>query len=359
MPQAFGKPGVSIGFQNAARRAKVDFHRSRQSKDSAMGKIVFSTDQFAGQLDDAHRFALWRDLYAAQYGLLDAARAEDRPFAAHLEFAQFGTIAAGWFDGALRRVRRTKHELRLDARDELFLFFNRGEHPVTVQQRGRETLVQPGMPALLNYYENGDCHFGEDHRWMAFTVSRSRLQALIRNVEDLVALPLDPRNEAMTHLRHYADFLHRAGAIDNDPALAEHVGQSLLDLIALALDSDRDTAALARSRGLRAARLRAVIAEIEAGFAEPGFSPGMVAHKLRLSLRYVQDLLHDTGAGFVERVTELRLQKARRMLGDPACDAMTIADIAYCCGFSEAPYFNRCFRKRFGGPPTSFRAAPR
>lgn len=76
------------------------------------------------------------------------------------------------------------------------------------------------------------------------------------------------------------------------------------------------------------------------------------------SLRYVQDLLHDTGVSFVERVAELRLQKARRMLRDHACDAMTIADIAYACGFNEAPYFNRRFRKRFGASPTAFRAAP-
>lgn len=37
---------------------------------------------------------------------------------------------------------------------------------------------------------------------------------------------------------------------------------------------------------------------------------------------------------------------------------MIIADIAYACGFNEAPYFNRRFRKRFGASPTAFRAAP-
>lgn len=317
---------------------------------------VFSTDQFADQLDDFHRFARWRDLYAAQYGLLDATRIEDRPFAAHLEFAQFGPVAAGWFNGTLARVRRSRHELRLDSRDELFLFFNRGQHPISIAQRGRELLVQPGMPALLNYYENGESRFGDDHAWMAFTVPRERLQSLIRNVEDLVAAPLDAKSEAMAHLRRYTEFLQGPGALGDEPALADHVGQSLLDLISLALGASRDAAELGRQRGLRAARLRAVVSEIETGFANPGFSPAQVARKLQLSPRYLQDLLRDTGASFVERVAELRLQKARRMLRDPVCDVMPISDIAYACGFGEVPYFNRCFRKRFGASPRSFRS---
>lgn len=85
--------------------------------------------------------------------------------------------------------------------------------------------------------------------------------------------------------------------------------------------------------------------------------PRKVARKLGLSPRYVQDLLQGTEAGFVERTAELRLQKARRMLRDPACDLMAIAEIAYACGFNEVPYFNRCFRKRFGASPRAFRTA--
>ncbi|HWK95982.1 MAG TPA: AraC family transcriptional regulator [Pseudolabrys sp.] len=316
---------------------------------------IFSTDQFTAQLNDGQRFAHWHEQYTAQFGLLDATPIEDRPFAAHLEFAQFGPVAAAWFTGSLARVRRSRHELSLDARDELFLFFNRGHHPMTIAQRGREQVVQPGMPALLNYYEDGESRFAGDHAWTAFTVPREKLQALVRNVEDLVAAPLDAQSEVMIHLRRYAEFLQGADEPGRDPSLAGHVGQSLLDLVSLALGASQDAAEVGRQRGLRAARLRAVIGEIEAGFADPGFSPTLVARKLQLSQRYLQDLLADTGASFVERVGELRLQKARRMLSEPGCDTMPISDIAYACGFNEVPYFNRCFRKRFGATPRSFR----
>ena len=99
-----------------------------------------------------------------------------------------------------------------------------------------------------------------------------------------------------------------------------------------------------------------MLAEIEEGFPDSGFALSSVAGKLGLSLRYVQDLLQDTGMSFVPRVTELRLQKARPMLTDHRCDRMAVGDIADACGFSEVAYFNRCFRKRFHISPTSLRS---
>ena len=104
------------------------------------------------------------------------------------------------------------------------------------------------------------------------------------------------------------------------------------------------------------ARLRAVLGEIEAGFDDMGFSLDALVRRLRLSPRYVQDLLHETGDTFTGRVLEMRLQKARRMLADPGCDGMTIGDIAALCGFGEAAYFTRRFRRRFEMSPTAFRA---
>lgn len=321
------------------------------------GKMLFSSDQLPAAFDDRQRFGLWRDLYSAQYGLLDFTRAEDRPFTARLEFAQFGPVATGWFEGALIRARRTRHELRRDARDELFLFFNCGHSPIEVHQCGRELVVQPGTSALLNYYEPGDCRHGKDHLWTAFTVERHRLRSLVRNVEDLVAMPLDSQSEAMKHLQRYARFLSEEGTAGDDPALAEHIGNSLLDLIALAIGPNRDGIELARMRGLRAARLRTILAQIEAHFDDPEFSLDSIVRQQRLSARYAQTLLQDSGCGFTERVAELRLQKARRMLTDIRHEQMGIGDIAGACGFTDAAYFTRRFRMRFGMSPTAFRGA--
>jgi len=76
---------------------------------------------------------------------------------------------------------------------------------------------------------------------------------------------------------------------------------------------------------------------------------------LGVSERYVQDVLHDTGASFTERVLELKLQKARAMLARARKGEPKIIDIACSCGFGDVSYFNRCFRRRFGAAPGAFR----
>ena len=110
-------------------------------------------------------------------------------------------------------------------------------------------------------------------------------------------------------------------------------------------------------RGLRAARTQDVIARIAAGATDPAFSPDSLAAELGVSVRYIQDLLQETGTPFSARVLEQRLQRARVMLADARNDRMKIGEIARACGFNEVPYFNRCFRRRFGESPSGFRGS--
>jgi AraC-like DNA-binding protein len=64
-------------------------------------------------------------------------------------------------------------------------------------------------------------------------------------------------------------------------------------------------------------------------------------------------LLHEAGASFTVRLTELRLRKAAERLAHPGDGR--ISDIAFDCGFNDLSYFNRCFRRRFGLTPSAAR----
>lgn len=101
--------------------------------------------------------------------------------------------------------------------------------------------------------------------------------------------------------------------------------------------------------------MQTIQAQIRNGFSQPELSVKLIAAKLGVSPRYVQELLHKAGTTFTDRVKDLRLQKAHAMLTDRNCDHLRIIDIAYACGFSEVSYFNRCFRQRFGDVPKSYR----
>jgi AraC-like DNA-binding protein len=116
-----------------------------------------------------------------------------------------------------------------------------------------------------------------------------------------------------------------------------------------------DSVNLTEVGGLRGARIASVIAQINESFADQQFSTRVVAEKLGLSVRYVQDLLQGSGLSITDRIMELRLDKARAMLtGDRQCN-LKISEVAASCGFNELSYFHRSFRRRFGASPAKFR----
>ncbi len=318
-------------------------------------KLIFASDDLPPGLDDESRFRLWREIYSAQYGSLDLGRLPDQPFSARFECAQLGSIRFAQFDGTMSRIARTRRHIAADAVDDFFLGLNRGRSPIFSSQLQHETILDRGNAVLLSNAEAGEVRAEDKNSWFLLAVPRVLLNDLMAEAEDLLAKPLDPNGAALRHLRRYLDLLLAPEGIDDDPPLLAHVGATLADLIALVLGADRDATEVARMRGLRAARAQEVLAEIRTGIADPGFSTSMVAQKLGLSPRYIQELLQQTGRTFSERVLELRLQKARAMLSDARHDRLKVSDIALACGFNEVSYFNRCFRRRFGASPTQYR----
>lgn len=59
-----------------------------------------------------------------------------------------------------------------------------------------------------------------------------------------------------------------------------------------------------------------------------------------------------TGVTFSQYRTRQRLEKARKLLADPA---RRVSDVAFEAGFESIPYFNRVFRRVFGCSPSEYR----
>jgi AraC-like DNA-binding protein len=184
-----------------------------------------------------------------------------------------------------------------------------------------------------------------------------------RTVETTVPLsgagPIAPRPvsgdpQVLALLARYLEILEDTSA-PGTAELQDLAAAHVQDLLALALRRVCEPAEIAAGNCRRAVRRQAILAEIAAGFADPEFSLAEVAKKLAISPRYVQHVLHDTGRSFTERITELRLNKARAMLARD--HTHKVVDIAYDCGFGDVSHFNRCFRRRFGAAPSKFRDA--
>ena len=325
-------------------------------KEMPAEKIVFCSDDLPAELDDRARFSLWRDLYTTHFGSFDLSYTGNVRFSMRTEWTRFGAVKLRHCGGTINRVARTSRNIAVDGDDSFCVTVNSGSSPVAVCQHGREAVLDGGMGVLLVGSEPGEVQSGPDRTWISTLIPRTAFLELVPNAQDLLATPLNPGSSAFRHLRRYLGILLGPDGIGNDPALIDQVETTILDLAALSLGAGRDAGEVASMRGLRAARTQEILAQIRTNFANPAFSIRVAAKKLGLSPRYVQDLLQATSLGFTERVLELRLQKVRAMLEDPRHDRLKINEIAYACGFSEVPYFNRCFRRRFGASPKDVRA---
>jgi AraC-like DNA-binding protein len=223
-----------------------------------------------------------------------------------------------------------------------------------MSQLGRSLDLHPGDWSLLSNSDVSKIIVPEKSRHLGFSVPRAAIARRVSDIGALFARRIPASNPALAMLLGYLDFVRR-GNVLTTPALAAAFTDHACDLLALALGPTRDAAHMAHERGVAAARLRALLAYIEAHCCEPSFSAENAAKAHGISPRYLHRLIEPTGASFSARVNELRLQRAFALLSDPQTSHLKIADVALQCGFSDISYFNRQFRARFGDTPSSVR----
>lgn len=318
-------------------------------------KSVFDWNDLPEDLPSRARYDLWHDIYKSRYGSCDFVIDKDRPFHASCEFVAFGEVGITRFDFTLRHYERNRSHVRADARDDFIIGINRASERLPVASGGHDHEMKFGE---LLFHTNADpakCDCETNLAMAGIAIPRARIIEMVPDAEDRLGQLLDPTTASARHLRRMVELLLDSDDYSDDGGLMRSIDTSFIDLFALVLGAPRDAAHLASSRGLRATRTREIIAMIRSRFGDPGFSQQEVCAKLDLSQRYVQELLQETGQGFSERVLELRLLKAQRMLSNKKVDHMKIGDVAFASGFSDISYFNQAFRRRFATTPSSLR----
>jgi AraC-like DNA-binding protein len=96
--------------------------------------------------------------------------------------------------------------------------------------------------------------------------------------------------------------------------------------------------------------------EIDRLYLDNNLTIEMLSEKLKTSRHHVSQVLNDRlGQTYMEYISELRLEEAKRKLSNPTNFRFTIAAIAFDSGFNSVSSFNDVFKKRFGITPSKFR----
>lgn len=320
----------------------------------AARRFVFSSAGTAESATELRYFRRWFDEYTAFNNSREVLFRDDVPFAVEVDWLDIGGGVLARNAGCFRRVERRRDHAGRNSDGPIVLVINRGQYHSFPEGTKRSAKLAPGDAALFDTTRPSTHTYPGDHRSLALNIPRRRFLGAVRHGEDLDLATIPASNGVLRLLVHYANGLLDDAAL-SEPAVVEQVADHLLDLTVLALGTDRDATETARNRGLRAARLAAVLSRIRASYVDSDISPELVAQRIGISTRYLHDLLHETGQSFSERVQELRLARAFTLLGRHGSSRRKIADIAYEAGFNDLSYFNRSFRRKYGLTPSSAR----
>lgn len=309
-------------------------------------------------LPERERLSAWRETFGRAIVEVDTYPLGDGPFLGEGDFVTLPGVAFGITTLSPSYGDRTPELIR-DGRDDVgLLVATNGSRAVFARQRGRERLLAAGEGVVMRTREPARVGSRTTYRLVNLAIPEAILAPLVSNRDALSVSVIPADTEALRLLVGYVELLRAQP--DLVAATTAHLAAThIQDLAALAIGATREAAETAAGRGLSAARLAAVKADIAEHLGHADLSVTSVARRQGISPVYVRKLFQGEGTTFAEFVRGQRLVRAYRALTDPRLALRTITEVALDVGFADLSYFNRCFRRQFDASPSEIRAANR
>ena len=324
--------------------------------------MLTTTLRFSTQsLPPAQRLRRWYDVFDQSVSRRELSPLCDEPFDMEATVSNLGDSNIGnsvcvqrMAFGSGFSATRTR-ELLADCNDDVILYIHQ-EGQRRVAQRSREATVEPSGGILCSNADPSTVVVPGPSRFACIAVSRKPLTALVPNLDDLLVKPLP--GGALSLLQNYLTILEPGQAMEA-PGLWDAVVTHIYDLVAVAVGALRDHIEIANRRGIRAARMHAIKADIAKSLTDGDVSAGALAVRHHVTPRYIHKLFEAEGTTLSKFVLGQRLSRVHRTLTDIRSAGQTVGALAFAAGFNDLSTFNHAFRRHYGATPSDIRAAAR
>lgn len=305
----------------------------------------FTTDSVI----EKDRFDAFREEFGDRFMRLDVHRTGQGPFRAAVDLQAFGPLGYARVSASGARYDRTKERLR-DGDDSLVLNILTAGRSVLQVGEFRSDSSDDFATVIPNWRAGSGDWEGEGTQ---IRIPQRMLTAYLPSERVDRPLAIKRDGQVARLLSGYVGALGEIGPTNAETAAT--IAQHVVDLVILAFGARGESREVVETRGVRAARRKAILDAIARDFAMPSLTADHIGARIGISERYVRRLLEEAGSSFSAIVLEHRLEWARRLLADRRCAHLGVSDIAYDSGFSDLSYFNRTFRRRFGATPSDIR----
>jgi AraC-like DNA-binding protein len=316
-----------------------------------MNTALQSTTRGRWSTEDVEpRFALsyWVDTICRSFLEIDIECPEGDRFQACLDSAALGPANLYLVRADAQSVRRTPASIARSRAAYMFLMQLREGRQI-FSQYGRECVLNPGDCVVVDCTEPYQLDCLGPTRSVVLRFQHDWLASRLPSVEDAAARTFRPGagwggalSAAVAGLETHAD-----EELTLPPGT---VAEQLASLLALA--AGPGTRALRGSDRL----YRQLLAALGERCRETDIAPASFAASHQISRRYLHHLFAQAGTTFGSELMRLRLETARRLLGDRRFAALPVMEVAARSGFTEPTHLARRFRQAYGLTPQQFRS---
>lgn len=294
----------------------------------------------------------WQDAVCRHVVGLAFQAVDEKTFDASVRGARLPALSISHIEATAHEAVHASPRSSAPGADRLvFNFVLQGQ--MRAEQDGRSVLIGAGDVAVCDAERPYLLCFDNPFDVACVTLPREAMSQRLGGLRRSTAVSLAQRSQLCPLVFGYAANLTRQASQLSEFG-SEKVSKNFTELLIAMVDEIVLASPLPLSE-YRAAALVRVKDFVERHATDAGLDAATVAAALKLSPRYINQLLEAEGTSLARYLWRRRVERAAADLRNPALQARGISTIAMANGFNDLSHFSKAFRQRYAVSPRDYR----
>jgi AraC-like DNA-binding protein len=298
------------------------------------------------------KFDYWHDVVCRNLVDLDYGLIGDGPFEATFSGVMLGALNVSRVEASPHSASRSLDGIARTGSETLVIIFVLAGHLIA-EQDGRIARLAVGEGTVCDAERPYLLHSDQPFEIACLQVPRQSVASGIGGLQRLMAMNFSEKSNLCPLVFSYVVRLVESASL-LEGVTTEKISRNFVDLLSAMLAEISQTHPLPLSEYRSLALIR-VKDFIERHFGDFELDPSMVAANLKLSQRYMNQLLESEGTSLSRYIWRRRLERTAQSLRDPALRSRSISMIALDNGFNDLSHFSKAFRQCFELSPRDYR----